>query len=185
MNWKIIETVPLRLKSGRVRNSYLIECKCGSRRYIHISEWTRLQNGTHKSNIQQGCRICNLKDKSTIQKTSSVYNYLYSSLKSACQRVKREFKLTKPEAIELYKSNCFYCDSAPSNVFKSANIDGFTLKYTGIDRVDSSKGYTTDNVVPCCYKCNRAKMNLSQDEFYNLISNIYHFRVQRLSETSE
>lgn len=185
MNWKIIKPVALKLKSGRVRNSYLIECKCGLRRHIHLSEWKRLLNGTHKSNIQQGCRKCNIIDKPTDHKTSAAYKLLYANVKSASRRIKREFTLTLDQATVLYQGNCYYCNSAPSNLFRSNNVDKFTLYYNGIDRVDSTKGYTPDNVVPCCCNCNRAKMNLRQDEFFEMISNIYHYRVQRLSERSE
>jgi len=185
MNWKIIEPVALKLKSGRVRNSYLIECKCGIRRYIHLSEWKRLLKGTHKSNIQQGCRKCNLLDISTDQKINSSYKMLYANLRSASKRIKREFNLTLNDAINLYTSNCYYCNSLPSNKYTSNTSSKFQIYYNGIDRVDSKRGYTTDNVVACCRKCNVAKSNMSQDKFYTLISNIYHHRVHRLSETSE
>lgn len=31
------------------------------------------------------------------------------------------------------------------------------VKVLGVDRVDSAKGYTTDNIVPCCFVCNQIK----------------------------
>jgi hypothetical protein len=186
MNWKIIKPVALKMQgSGRVRNSYLIECRCGTQRYVRVHEWNRLVDGTHKSNIQQGCRKCNIIDKPTDLKANAAYKLLYVNVKSASRRIKREFTLTLEQATTLYKSNCYYCNSTPANKFKSGNVDKFELYYNGIDRVDSKKGYTEDNVVPCCPKCNRAKLDLKQDEFYTLISNIYHYRVQRLSEGSE
>ena len=43
----------------------------------------------------------------------------------------------------------------------------------GIDRIDSSKGYSVDNCVPCCAKCNYAKHDLSIDDFKNHIEKIY------------
>ncbi len=181
VNWKIVDTVDLTLKSGRIRKSYLIECKCGYQRYIHLSEWARIQNNTHTSNlIQNGCRRCNILDKSIESKTQAIYKRLLKAIESSCKRKGREFNLSIEQAINIYKSNCYYCNTPPSNIFKSNNIDGFTLKYTGVDRVDSSKGYTIDNVVPACIHCNRAKNDLGQKEFYNLISRIYSFRVQRL-----
>jgi hypothetical protein len=35
----------------------------------------------------------------------------------------------------------------------------------GVDRVDSTRGYTKDNCVPCCKICNVAKNDLSVHEF--------------------
>ena len=35
----------------------------------------------------------------------------------------------------------------------------------GIDRVDSSKGYTEDNVVPCCWIHNKMKSDMTYGEF--------------------
>jgi hypothetical protein len=36
---------------------------------------------------------------------------------------------------------------------------------SGLDRVDCSRGYTTDNVVPCCAVCNRVKLDVfTRDE---------------------
>lgn len=37
--------------------------------------------------------------------------------------------------------------------------------HNGIDRVDSSKGYSAENVVPCCKICNRGKANMSKEDF--------------------
>ena len=49
------------------------------------------------------------------------------------------------------------------------------LKCNGIDRVDCSKGYTTDNTVPCCKTCNFAKRTMSRDEFISWIERVYAF----------
>jgi hypothetical protein len=42
---------------------------------------------------------------------------------------------------------CHYCG-------KPLNPTG-----TGLDRMDASRGYETDNVVPCCHRCNKVKMD--------------------------
>jgi hypothetical protein len=46
-------------------------------------------------------------------------------------------------------SDCHYCGTPPQKHKK--------LVYTGIDRKDSSLGYTVDNCVSCCTTCNTAK----------------------------
>lgn len=44
--------------------------------------------------------------------------------------------------------------------------------YNGIDRIDSSHGYTKDNIVTCCKICNKMKMDMSLDNFIEQIYKI-------------
>lgn len=44
----------------------------------------------------------------------------------------------------------------------------------GIDRLDNSKNYTTENCVPCCGCCNRMKMDLTLPFFIEQIKRIYN-----------
>lgn len=63
--------------------------------------------------------------------------------------------------------NCHYCDAPPSN-----QMLGET--YQGLDKVDPSGGYTYDNIVPCCFKCNFAKQDMSLQEFRDHVIRIYN-----------
>ena len=56
---------------------------------------------------------------------------------------------------------------------KNSIDDG--LLYSGIDRVDSSKDYNIDNVVPCCAMCNLAKRNYSDEDFLKWIKRVYEY----------
>lgn len=70
---------------------------------------------------------------------------------------------------ELLYKNCFYCNAIPS---MEATYRGLTHKFNGIDRIKSNEGYTTSNSVSCCWLCNRAKGNLSLDQFLNWVENL-------------
>lgn len=66
----------------------------------------------------------------------------------------REFNLPTEAFYRLIEMPCFYCEQErPSD------------KYHGVDRIDSSKGYEVDNVVPCCSMCNRMKNKFDVFEF--------------------
>lgn len=39
--------------------------------------------------------------------------------------------------------------------------------HNGVDRVDNALGYTPDNCVPCCSRCNYAKRAMPRGEFEN------------------
>ena len=52
---------------------------------------------------------------------------------------------------QLWGKPCHYC--------------GCEIEVTGLDRKDSSKGYLRDNVVPCCWDCNRKKKDKPYEQF--------------------
>jgi hypothetical protein len=49
-----------------------------------------------------------------------------------------------------------------------AKGSGEIYTYNGIDRLDSTKGYTADNCVPCAGNINIAKQSLSVEEFVEM-----------------
>lgn len=80
------------------------------------------------------------------------------------------------EFLIISQQNCFYCGVLPSTKYnqfliksargsKKAKHEG-AFVYNGIDRIDSSKPHITENIVACCYDCNRAKNDRSTQEFF-------------------
>jgi hypothetical protein len=70
------------------------------------------------------------------------------------------FELTFEEFKLLITRHCTYCGAAPCNIKRKKKWGNRRLYYSGIDRKDNSKGYTSDNSVPCCHKCNQVKTNV-------------------------
>lgn len=99
------------------------------------------------------------------------------------------------EFLIISQQNCFYCGIVPSTKYNyfltkssrsstKAQNEGLFI-YNGIDRIDSNKYHTTDNIVPCCYDCNRAKNNRSIQDFLNWIhrlkiTNFKPFNIQNI-----
>lgn len=103
-------------------------------------------------------------------------NSVVNSYRKNAQRLGREFSLTDVELDVLLTSNCYYCGASPSAVRYSNQPKSGEFLWNGIDRVDSARGYCTGNVVSCCWKCNRAKGDMSQSEFLEWIKAAYeHF----------
>jgi len=71
------------------------------------------------------------------------------------------FLLTKEEFEGMIKKDCTYCGT-PAEPFN------------GIDRVRNWDSYRIENVVPCCYICNRAKSTLPHDDFLNHIKKVFN-----------
>ncbi len=95
----------------------------------------------------------------------------YASLKRAISRMRLKAKqrgysweLSYREAKVLVTQDCYYCGRQPSNYYHKPRANGGSF-YTGLDRVDNSKGYTLDNVVPCCKWCNYGKRDRTVAEW--------------------
>ena len=96
------------------------------------------------------------------------------------------FDLTFDQFVNLMEQDCFYCGAKPvvhnyEKQYMQKVLDPW--KHNGIDRVDSSKGYTLDNCVPCCSKCNYAKHEMSVEEFKEYITNVYQKLILKGSST--
>lgn len=66
--------------------------------------------------------------------------------------------------VSLTSLPCHYCGVSPQQVIKGRR-GGDDYRYNGLDRVDSSKGYIAENVVPCCRRCKSAKSDASVADF--------------------
>lgn len=74
------------------------------------------------------------------------------------------FELTKDEFFYLTQGSCYYCGAKPTQVIQVPSRNGSYI-YNGIDRLDSSKGYTFENCVPACGVHNLMKLDMSVTEF--------------------
>jgi hypothetical protein len=81
------------------------------------------------------------------------------------------FTLSREEFLQLVQSTCAYCGEVASN-FRSSKANPKGIRCNGIDRVDSSGGYTPNNTVPCCKRCNVAKNNMPRDDFLAWIKRV-------------
>jgi len=146
-------------------------CECSTKKWVNKYNVIR---GTSK-----GCGCVK-------SKPGNVGFYLlYQSYKIRSRQREIDFLLTKNEFKKITSQNCFYCGSPPSQIkqnhYKSkiksrrkAASDNTKYIYNGVDRVDNEKGYTVENSVPCCLHCNFAKAQMTQDQFRDLIINIYY-----------
>lgn len=76
---------------------------------------------------------------------------VFSMYKSKAKQHNKEFTLTKEFFKEHWETTCYYC--------------GAKLTKVSFDKLDPQRGYTPDNVVPCCWVCNRMKGDMSKESF--------------------
>jgi 5-methylcytosine-specific restriction endonuclease McrA len=71
---------------------------------------------------------------------------------------------------------CYYCGVVGSMLKDSSggqNADLPKHAVNGVDRLDPKEGYTPENCVPACDKCNRAKNDWTLEEFKKWVRQVY------------
>jgi hypothetical protein len=117
-----------------------------------------------------------------IQEGDYMANHLkimfFINIKLVLKKRNLEFNITKEEFTAISQKNCFYCGLPPNKVFKAKKVYFGEFVYNGLDRLDNNIGYNLNNIVPCCFRCNRMKSNLSIEEFLTHIKIISSYQAQ-------
>lgn len=159
-------------------------CQCGNTTTVRGSS---LRRG-HTTSC--GCFNKRRTSQALRKGLGTVYTDLYGRYRQGAQRRKIKFGLTVDEFSQMIKLPCSYCGLEPytrysryltkngkwksrSKKYSAELATTMTVLYNGIDRVDSTKGYSPDNCVPCCKLCNTMKLSLKKDEFLEHVSKIY------------
>lgn len=162
----------LRPESSGNRNRTFSFCKCD------CGKETLVRNSTLKNKVRScGClgreNLVKVNKLRTIPDNHAIKTELYLEYKRTDKRSRYlEFNLEREEFVKFITSNCYYCGIEP-NTRKVKR--GQVFMWNGIDRIDSSKGYTKENCVTCCKDCNRAKWQMSQEEFKLFIKRAYEY----------
>jgi len=145
-------------------------CDCGN---ITVVDGGSLRSGHTKS---CGCLQREMGRKhSSLPFGQASFNLLYRDYTDRAKKNGVRFEITKEDFGLLTKMGCFYCGSAPSRKRCKSKHSGAYL-YNGLDRIDPNMGYTMDNVVPCCWECNKLKSNKTLQEFKQQILEIVKHR---------
>lgn len=144
-------------------------CSCNTCSTLHTTNIQAIKEG-------RKCPNCRVRGKKPTYE--SQMNYLKNQYVQGAKDRKLEWNLSDEEFYELVTSKCFYSGTEPQHRNPSGLRTFLEFKVNGIDRVDSSKGYTRENCVSCCERCNRMKMSLNKDDFLFQISKIYKYYIE-------
>lgn len=132
-----------------------------------MKEDTEFHYNKKRETFESACKICRQKAvKKYLNENDNLKTIFYHRVRNIKTRANNKIDDDfRDYLIELwYKQNgkCYY--TGVDMVLKdySKNIDNAMT----IDRIDSTKGYTKDNVRLCCSIINKIKQNLSIDELF-------------------
>ena len=152
-----LEVLSLKGKTLDGRVAWNCCCECGGYAVVCSSHLTR-ENG-------KGTKSCGCLRNYKARKLSLDAYFLQRLLAFYTRAAKKRslnWDISREDFIGLLRENCFYCKSSPSNTLIR---QGEKVLYSGINRLDNTKGYTEENVVSCCGTCNRMKSNMSKSRF--------------------
>lgn len=152
---------PILLKCGKNKTMWNCLCDCG--KSVIISGCALITNNTKSC----GCLAQEYKCKKGKIRKTKLDPIMFSAKSVWWATYKEDNGISFEDFYEKSQQNCFYCGVAPNrkyNYFKNReNSYAYKLNpifvYNGLDRINSNENHNINNVVPCCYICNRAKRN--------------------------
>lgn len=108
----------------------------------------------------------------------SSFHRLFRRYRESAKRRKLEFSITTEDLRELSKMNCNYCGIEPRQIMHEKDANGPYI-HNGLDRIDPLKGYTKENITTCCKNCNRAKSDMTKEEWVSYIDRLVNFNKQK------
>lgn len=145
-------------KRGGIRVMWICRCDCGKK--VTVRSRSLLTGNTQSCGCLQQDIVVKRHKESGTTRDKTVTRYINKCKRSAVKRGLK-FNLTREQIASLIFQDCHYCGRKPEQSFGRKN----TLPYNGLDRMDSDKGYTIENVVPCCGSCNTNKRRTLYDIF--------------------
>lgn len=170
-------------KDHRNKHLWLCLCDCGNKKVVvsdNLSSGKSNSCGCLKAEFlsQKGNQYGLYEDRE-----KALLKVQYSHLKRRDKNKGFSDTISLEAFSILSKSPCKYCGLEYSKEIedrlneskKQKRLSDHVLRCNGVDRVDSSKGYTVENSVPCCKYCNTAKNTMSESEFLKWIKRVYNF----------
>ena len=120
---------------------------------------------TENLTARRGCKLCSRISNRKYRKNhpDKTIRNMFTTLKVHARRRGLSVGLSFEIFCSIHKKTCIYCGGV------------LPKKGYGIDRKDSTKGYTRSNSVPCCSICNRAKSDMSTVQFKQWIERLKSF----------
>lgn len=143
-------------------NSSFFDCRCDCGNLFTVIG-SRLKNNTAVS--------CGCISKYTDRNFALIKRRYSGGIIDSSRKLGLNYDLTFNDYEAMIQKPCFYCGCEGTNISndynykKNEKFSDTMIVCNGIDRIDSKKGYTKDNVVPCCKHCNSAKSDKTIEEF--------------------
>lgn len=172
-NIKVMDEFPFR----KDLNAYRPDCKACKQK--HHMEWMkevdynaqRREKWANDEQWREKCKAANRADWSKSREKRLEYNRsprrILATYKDKAKQRSISFDLSFDTFMEFWQMPCTYC--------------GDSIDTIGIDRIDSSKGYTIENCTPCCATCNYMKRHHSLEKWIEHMQKVIDKQQQQVA----
>jgi len=151
------------------KSRWRCQCDCGNTCEVASYDVSHGRTKSCGCISKENARNLNLKAPGV-----SAATHIYLNIKKSAGARGYEFNITKDDVLKLVFLPCHYCGVSPSNEKKSRFNNG-NLMYNGLDRINNDRGYTKDNIVPCCWICNEKKKAMTKANFFAWVKRVYEY----------
>src|SRR5258708_5402599 len=164
--WVVVEDKGKSVSRNRL---FLCRCECGKE---YVVQYANLMYYDFPK-----CRDCSYTDRRYTSDALAIgaEKTLFLQYHWAAESRHYEFVLTSDEFHLLVQGECYYCGSLPSQKVSAGSRYEEVYLYNGIDRIDNEIGYVSSNVRSCCKRCNIAKLNSLETDFYIWIGRVWNY----------
>lgn len=151
-------------------HTFLCRCSCGTEK--------RISYGNLRNKQTRSCGCLRAELIALRQTKPNLYGCkvaAYGHYRTNAAKRGFDFHLTMNEAISLMEGPCHYCGALNAGKVKKHKQE---WPCNGIDRIDSTAGYTLDNCVSCCKKCNNAKSSMPIHAFRQWIRDVHDWQAK-------
>ena len=149
------------------------ECQCECGRTAKVLASKLIQGRT------RSCGCLRNRPSSRRKYAGCITGSYWGCIKRHARTRNLEFKITQEFAWQLYLKQKQKCAYSGIELTFTRKWDERSYQTASLDRIDSSKGYTEDNVQWVHKDIQRLKWDLKEDRFLELISLIYNHRIKK------
>lgn len=168
-NLDVLEYLGYKPVGKTIHHYYRVLCACG--KFFDVTR-QQLQSGIRSCGCLRNQQTIINNKLRTLPKDEALWSRKFRSYKRGADVRSLSFDLSLEQFREIISMPCVFCGAKPSKWFDPYGTGRFIL-ITGIDRIDSSLGYSADNIQACCRVCNSMKKTLSDEEFITQVERIY------------
>ena len=160
--------------AGRDKWNYpvwLCQCECGN---FTKATSSKLKGKRGARKVSCGCAKPNaFKSKRKVfpELTYTVEYKVLREYRDGAIRRGHSWDLDVDTVMRLLNGDCYYCGTKPASA-KRLYKNSKPSYFNGIDRKNPAIGYTIDNCVTCCTRCNYMKGSMTAEEFIEVVNQI-------------
>ena len=173
------DLIPIEFLGRDKRSNVLFLCKC------RCGKTTKVRGNDLRQNTIKSCGCRNHKcgrDHSSFKGYEDIPSTYWKRLQNNAKKRNIEFNLTIEDAWELFIKQKRKCALSGVLLDFSTSRQKNLLTPASLDRIDSSKHYTIDNVQWVCKDLNLMKRSQSNIDFINWCHAVSEFQKQRNDE---